>query len=163
MGALSNNIMGGQPGHPFFQLLTEELLPYGWNYFLPYVIISYQSGQWFVTAMWERYHALLSKNDGTVSGFEGDGWAPLHRILMDGRPNTDPWVFFTQVHGGTWTNWDSNMFTWIGQNIVGIILGVTVVIGLLIWGCVACWRWRSGRKGKYEALPHSEEMGTLPP
>jgi inositol phosphorylceramide mannosyltransferase catalytic subunit len=155
-GALSNNIMGGQPGHPWFDLLTENLIPWNWNWLLPYVIISYTSGQWFVTAMWEKYHSLLSDN-GTVQGFEGTGWAPLHHILMDMRPGADPWVFFTQVRGGTWSNWDSAMFSWIGQNIIWIILGVSVLVGLLIWSCVWCFR----RKGTKDYQPlNMEEHGS---
>lgn len=159
--------MGGAPQHPFFHLLTEELLRYKWNYILPYVMISYQSGQWFVTAVWERYHALLSGDwedgDGTVDGFEGNGYAPLHRVLMDGRPNTDPWVFFTQTRGGTWANWDSDMFNWIGKNIIAILLGVVAVVGALIFCCTLCLRRRGRRTKDYQALPRSEEMGEIAP
>ncbi len=57
--------MGGQPNHPWFVLLTENLRPYNWNWFLPYIIISYTTGQWFVTAMFEKYHSLL-RSDGRV-------------------------------------------------------------------------------------------------
>ncbi|KAK8041550.1 hypothetical protein PG994_014557 [Apiospora phragmitis] len=34
-GALSNNIMGGAPEHPYFRLLTEHLIPWNWNWLLP--------------------------------------------------------------------------------------------------------------------------------
>ncbi|KEZ41843.1 hypothetical protein SAPIO_CDS6649 [Scedosporium apiospermum] len=95
MGALSNNILGGQPEHPWFHLLTNNLIPYDWNWLLPYVVVMYCTGQWYVTAIFEKYHSLLAA-DGTVRGFDGVGWAPLHHILMDGRPGADPWVFFTQ-------------------------------------------------------------------
>ncbi|KAI0127713.1 putative mannosyl phosphorylinositol ceramide synthase CSH1 [Xylariales sp. AK1849] len=154
-GALSNNIMGGQPDHPYFQLLSETLIPYNWNWLLPYVIISYTSGQWFVTAMWEKYHSLLG-GDGTVRGFEeaGTKFGPLHRILMDERPGADPWVFFTQTRGGTWTNWDSSYFAWVGDHILWIILGVCTLIGLCIWGCVRCARRK--RSTGYQALPRTE-------
>ncbi|RYP86582.1 hypothetical protein DL770_004881 [Monosporascus sp. CRB-9-2] len=158
-GTLSNNIMGGQPDHPYWHLLTENLIPYKWNWILPYVIISYQSGQWFVTAIWEKYHSLLS-SDGIVDGFDGNGYEPLHRVLMDGRPDTDPWVFFTQTRGGTWSNWDSNLFNWIGEHIVMIILGLFVLVGLAFWGCTVCIRRRNSRG--YQALPRAE-MGEVAP
>ncbi|KAF2967258.1 hypothetical protein GQX73_g6318 [Xylaria multiplex] len=119
-GTLSNNIIGGQPGHPLFYLLTESLIAWNWNWILPYVIISYTSGQWFVTAMWERYHRLLS--DGTVKGFDGVGWKPLNHILMDTRPGEpDPFVFWSQEHGGSWDNWDSPWFGWLGSHIYLVI------------------------------------------
>lgn len=162
-GALSNNIMGGQPDHPYWHLLTESLIPYKWNWYLPYIVISYQSGQWFVTALWEKYHSLLSR-DGTVAGFPGDHHEPLHHVLMDGRNDADPWVFFTQTRGGTWTNWDSNLFSWIGDNIIPIILGVTFTIFLLVSSCVlcaSCIRRRSNRG--YQAVPRSEMGETSSP
>ncbi|KAL8399480.1 hypothetical protein RB594_000018 [Gaeumannomyces avenae] len=137
-GALSNNIMGGQPGHPLLVLLTEQLPAWDWNYFLPYVIISYTSGQWFVTAMWERYHWLLLR-DGTVPGMEGTGWRPLHHVLMEMRPGADAWVFFTQVRGGTWSNWDSHFFPWLGDHLVEV--GVAAMVPFLaILTCVWCAR-----------------------
>lgn len=161
VGALSNNIMGGQPGHPWFMLLTENLIPYNWNWILPYIIISWTSGQWFVTAMFEKYHSLLS-DDGTVRGFEdlGTDFAPLHHVLMSNqkRPGADPWVFFTQVKGGTWTNWDSYYFGILGDHIVEIILGVFVIISLLIFSCCWCCRRRNSRRSTgYEALTTADE------
>jgi mannosyltransferase OCH1-like enzyme len=62
-GALSNNVLAARPNHPFWNLLTQSLMPYNWNWFFPYVTISYASGQWFVTSVWEEYHALLPKPD----------------------------------------------------------------------------------------------------
>lgn len=152
-GALSNNIIGGQPGHPWFMLLTENLIPWNWNWFLPYVIISYSSGQWFVTAMFERYHRLL-QSDHTVKGFEGT-WAPLHHVLMDSRPGHDPWVFWTQVHGGTWTNWDSAMFGWIGENILIIVGGAVAFGALTIWCCCRCCA-RQKKSDGYKPLEGQE-------
>ncbi|KAJ2991443.1 hypothetical protein NUW58_g2511 [Xylaria curta] len=120
-GTLSNNIIGGQPNHPFFNLLTESLIVYNWNWILPYIIVSYTSGQWFVTAIWELYHRLLSA-DGSVHGFEGNNWGPLHHILMDTRPDQpDPFVFWTQEHGGSWDQWDNAWFGWIGSHIYLVI------------------------------------------
>ncbi|KAI1822716.1 nucleotide-diphospho-sugar transferase [Xylaria intraflava] len=148
-GTLSNNILGGQPDHPLFHLLTGSLTSWNWNWILPYVIISYTSGQWFVTAMWEKYHSLLSAR-GTVSGFEGTGWAPLHYISMDTRPNApEPFVFWTQEHGGTWDNWDSAWFGWLGNNIwlvIGRVVGGILVLILSVTGCVFYRRWSAGRR-----------------
>ncbi|KAK7965803.1 mannosyl phosphorylinositol ceramide synthase protein [Apiospora aurea] len=156
-GALSNNIMGGAPEHPYFRLLTEHLIPWNWNWLLPYVIISYSSGQWFVTAMWEKYHALLNR-DGSIMPFDGNDFAPLHHILMDMREGADPWVFFTQVHGGTWTNWDSAMFSFIGDHILLIIVGVLGLVGTSVWSCMWCMRRRSKPAKGYDVLPSAEQM-----
>ncbi|KAI0602678.1 nucleotide-diphospho-sugar transferase [Biscogniauxia sp. FL1348] len=153
-GTLSNNIIGGQPGHPFFHLLTESLVPWNWNWILPYVIVSYTSGQWFVTAMWEKYHRLLSA-DGTVRGFDGTGWAPLHHILMDMRPGApDPYVLWTQERGGTWDQWDSAWFGWLGNHVglvIAEVVGTVVVTGLVLWGsvrlCCYCRRRSKGTRG----------------
>jgi len=149
MGALSNNILGGQPEHPWFHLLTNNLIPYDWNWLLPYVVVMYCTGQWYVTAIFEKYHSLLAA-DGTVRGFDGVGWAPLHHILMDGRPGADPWVFFTQVRGGSWDDWDKAMFDWIGDHILLVIFGVVGLVGLAVWRC--CCR-RAPRDLKYQRLP----------
>ncbi|GAW20455.1 hypothetical protein ANO14919_099610 [Xylariales sp. No.14919] len=156
-GTLSNNIIGGQPGHPFFHLLTESLMAWNWNWILPYVIVSYTSGQWFVTAMWEKYHALLS--NGSVRGFDGVGWKPLHHILMDTRPDQpDPFVFWNQEHGGSWDNWDSPWFGWIGSHIglvikwvVGVIVLVVLLIASCVW-CCRCWAARRRRKNGYKKV-----------
>ncbi|KAK6855569.1 mannosyl phosphorylinositol ceramide synthase protein [Apiospora arundinis] len=154
-GTLSNNIMGGAPEHPYFHLLTEHLVPrsnWNWNWLPlpPYVTISYDSGQWFVTDIWEKYHALLGREEeGSVMPFDGSGFAPLHRVLMDMRPGADPWVFFTQVEGGTWTNWDSAMFSWIGDHLLFIMVGVLALIAGLIWGSALwCRRRRRSRPAR---------------
>jgi hypothetical protein len=153
--------MGGQPGHPWFYLLTEHLVPYNWNWFLPYIIISWTSGQWFVTAMFEKYHALLGK-DGKLMGMEdlGNNFKPLHHVLMSNlqRPGADPWVFFTQVKGGTWTNWDSYWFGLLGDHIVAVLMTVAVVVSLLVLSCCWCWRCcREDRRTRYERLPQTHE------
>jgi mannosyltransferase OCH1-like enzyme len=148
-GTLSNNIIGGQPGHPFFHLLTESLMSWNWNWILPYVIISYTSGQWFVTAMWQKYHQLLS-SDGSLKGFDGFSWRPLHHISMDMRPGqAEPYVFWDQRRGGTWDNWDSPWFGWIGSHIglvIKEVLGFIAVVALLITGCVWCCKCYARRR-----------------
>ncbi|KAH7330429.1 hypothetical protein BKA65DRAFT_527996 [Rhexocercosporidium sp. MPI-PUGE-AT-0058] len=102
-GALSNNILGSSPGHPFYTLLTKSLVTYNYDYVFPYITISYASGQWFETSIWEKYHASLPKN-GVSRALKG------YRVMMDDRPNTDPWIFFTQERGGSWVNWDNHFW-----------------------------------------------------
>ncbi|CAJ2504593.1 Uu.00g119870.m01.CDS01 [Anthostomella pinea] len=162
-GTLSNNIIGGQPGHPFFHLLTESLIPWNWNWILPYVIVSYTSGQWFLTAVWEQYHRLLSA-EGVVQGMEGTGWAPLHHILMDTRPDQpDPFVFWTQERGGTWDQWDSAWFGWVGNHIglvVSEVIGAIAFVAILLWGCVWCCCYLRRRKAKgYKRIDALDPVG----
>lgn len=166
-GALSNNIMGGQSGHPYFHLLTENLAAWDWNWLLPYVIISYCSGQWYVTAMWERYHRLLQLTPGSaggsVAGLEslGRGWRPLHHVLMDMRDGADPWVYFTQVRGGTWSNWDSDIFPWIGDHLPELAGAAALASGLVAWFCLWCVRRRRTRDRGKGYLPLAVEEHAL--
>lgn len=125
-GALSNNILGSAPGHPFWLLLTNSLIPYSYNFVFPYVTISYASGQWFETAVWDAYHAALPATSASEN--------KLHRIMMDDRPGSAPWVYFTQTtFGGTWNSWDNRMFLWIGDHLI--------LLGLFVCACFAlvCW------------------------
>ncbi|KAI0972465.1 nucleotide-diphospho-sugar transferase [Xylaria arbuscula] len=142
-GTLSNNIIGGEPNHPLFFLFSESLMSWNWNWILPYVTVSYASGQWYVTAMWEKYHRLLAA-DGIVQGFGGDGWATLQYISMDMRPGApDPYLFWNQQHGGTWDNWDSPWFGWLGNNIKLVLSEVAAgifVLAMSITGCIICCR-----------------------
>lgn len=133
---MSNNIVGGERGHPLFSLLTDNLLRWQVNYILPYVTIMYASGQWYFTAMWERYHSLLSREESWIVNSPEPGPTPLHHILMDGRPGADPWVFFTQVDGNSWANWDNRMFSVIGDNIAYITLFFSSVFLLVLWACI---------------------------
>ncbi|RDL34970.1 uncharacterized protein BP5553_06901 [Venustampulla echinocandica] len=127
-GALSNNILGARPNHPFWTLLTNSLIPYNYNYFFPYVTISYASGQWFETDIWQKYHALLP-----APGKDGTQENRLFRIMMDDRPEADPWLYFSQARGGTWVNWDNRMFLWIGDHLILLALGVCGIVGLVWW------------------------------
>lgn len=150
--------MGGQRGHPFFILITENLTRWNLNYLLPYVTVMFASGQWFVTAMWEKYHANLSPDGTTIRGLgfadvvEATG--PLHRVLMDMRPGADPWVFFTQAAGESWADWDYVLLKVLGDYIGWILF--LVVLSFL--GLVRLWmryRARSRSAGgfvKYKEL-----------
>lgn len=155
-GALSNNIVGGQRGHPLFVLLTENLIHWQVNYLLPYITIMYSSGQWYLTAMWEKYHSLLSP-EGSVLGFSGMGWKPLHHILSNTPPGADPVVFFTHVKGNSWANWDNRMFLFIGDHLVWIFLLVVALVSVIIWTCVRS-RSRTQLNGRvYKRLDDLEE------
>ncbi|OQE23007.1 hypothetical protein PENSTE_c009G05241 [Penicillium steckii] len=138
-GALSNNIIGGQAGHPFFSLLTDSLAHWQVNYVLPYLTIMHASGQWYFTAIWERYHSLLSRQPSTLYGTSEHELAPLHHILMDMRPGSDPWVFFTQVDGNSWANWDNRVFSFIGDHIVSTVVFLTSSAFLIGWVFMRCW------------------------
>lgn len=121
-GALSNNILAAAPGHPFWQLLTDSIIPYAWHYPLPYLAVSYATGQWFETAIWEEYHRHLP-----------EGEPPLTRIMMDMDPGAARWVFFSQERGGTWNQWDNGLFKWIGDHVLLMLLYVGLILGS-IWG-----------------------------
>lgn len=117
--------MASVPNHPFWKLLTDSLIPYNYNYFFPYVTISYASGQWFETAIWQKYHSQHPEER-------------LHRIMMDDRPGTQPWIYFTQERGGTWKNWDNAFFLWIGDHLALLALVVVSGLALLWWSVRRC-------------------------
>lgn len=162
LGALSNNIIGAQPGHPWLVMMTESLLAYKWNWFLPYAIVMYNSGQWYLTEIWEKYHARL-RADGTLRGFPGAAkWAPLHRVLMDGRPGADRWVFFNNKgHGGTWGAGDDWLWAWIGDHWVEFVAELAAAIFFSVLACVCCVRCvrrrRIGRKGYKQVAAAGDE------
>ncbi len=143
--------MGGQPAHPFYHLLTDNLESYNWNYPFPYLAITYASGQWFVTAMWEKYHYLL-RSDGTFRDYIelGAGFKPLDRILMSDRPEAQPSVFFSQTMGGTWRNWDNRFFEWLGDHTLLIAISITVPILLLFRRC--CLYAKNSKKLGYRSM-----------
>ncbi len=76
-GALSNNILGSVPATAFWRLLTDSLIRYNYNYLFPYITISYASGQWFETAIWQTYHAGSAHGDNPLA----DSNRPLHRYV----------------------------------------------------------------------------------
>ncbi|KAK4230420.1 nucleotide-diphospho-sugar transferase [Podospora fimiseda] len=148
-GALSNNIIAGKPNHPFWAHVTMSLIPYDWNYFFPYVTISFASGQWFETAVWEKYHAMLP-----APSENPDVEHRLYRLIMDDRPEADEWVFFTQERGGTWVNWDNRMFLEIGDHL--FLLFATLLGGFAIvsWWAQRCARkYRSGGYSRLMSMP----------
>lgn len=147
-GALSNNILGAVPNHPFWVMFTDNIMLYAHNYILPYVTVSYATGQWFETIMWEKYHA------------EKDMDAPLLlRVMMDGRENGDPVTIFTSGRGGSWHTWDNEMFMLIGSPILLTMLCVgaaVFVIGLVTFVIIR----RRHTKG-YERIDQHYELNTI--
>ena len=141
-GALSNNILGARPNHPFWHHMTLSLLPYNWHWPLPFVTIMYSSGQWFLTAIWEEYHALLPRPEANLEHEHR-----LYRIMMDGRPDADPWVFFNHLEGGggTWDNWDNALFSAIGEHLFLFLTVLFAGVGLIGWLGLRCVRrYRGG-------------------
>lgn len=128
-GALSNNILASRPNHPYWAMLTQSLRAWDYHYLFPYVTISYASGQWLCTDIWERYHALLPPHgDGTGLDHRA------HRLVMDDRDQgTGEWIYFSQERGGTWKNWDNRMFLWIGDHLLLFFLGLAALLGGLGW------------------------------
>jgi inositol phosphorylceramide mannosyltransferase catalytic subunit len=66
--------------------------------------------------------------------------------MMDDRPGTEPWIFFSQERGGSWKNWDNVLFLWIGDHLVLLALCVCGLIGLVWWAGMRCLRGRSVRR-----------------
>lgn len=153
---LSNNILGSVPNHPFWTLVTTALPRYNYNYLLPYITISYASGQWFETAIWERYYRLLRQ--GRTEGESEE----LIRVMMDFRDGEEEkreW-FFTQGRGGTWVHWDNLVFLWVGEHlwIVGL-----VILGMAMAAMMCCCRKRRAiglrsRSNPSKGYPDIEEQ-----
>ncbi|KAK0720092.1 glycosyltransferase family 32 protein [Lasiosphaeris hirsuta] len=155
-GALSNNILASRPNHPFWNRLTLSLIPYNYDWFFPYVTISYASGQWFETAIWEQYHSLLPPVEDNP-----DIEHRLYRLMMDDRPGADEWVFFTQERGGTWVNWDNYMFLMIGDHLVVFALIVLGSISFAIWlGTRLTRRYREGYL-RQKGLPNQHMISSI--
>lgn len=150
---MSNNILGARPDHPFWHMMTEQLIPWGYHYPLPYVAVSYASGQWFETAIWEEYHKTLNENSRAEDR--------IYRIMMDQRPGADRWVFFTSGRGGSWTQWDNSlfsfignvMFPWLKRNFIWLCLGLGAFVAL-VWYL----RRRRLRRGGYKKVGGDERQ-----
>ncbi|KAK0619738.1 nucleotide-diphospho-sugar transferase [Immersiella caudata] len=147
-GALSNNVLASSPHHPYWIRLTQSLIPYNYDWFFPYVTISYASGQWFVTAIWQEYHSLLPPVDQNPAIEHRQ-----YRLMMDDRDGADPSIYFTQERGGTWVNWDNRMFLWIGDHLFLFLLLVVGGISSTVWGCLRLRRkYAGGGKQAYTRL-----------
>lgn len=124
-GALSNDVLGASPNHPYWILMTESLTSYSWNYPFPYITISYASGQWFETAIWSKYYKAKG-------GDEADDGV---RVLSDPRMGEHTLVFWFHTRGGTWDNWDNRLFAWIGSNLLPFFVIVSGgIVGIVLAG-----------------------------
>ncbi|KAK0715345.1 nucleotide-diphospho-sugar transferase [Lasiosphaeris hirsuta] len=150
-GALSNNILAARPGHPYWTMMTDSLIPWGYNYLFPYFTIMYASGQWYETAIWQKYHAQLPAEPD-----EGDR---LYRIMMDMRPGAARWVFFTQGRGGSWDNWDNHFFGFIGNMLIPWITGHIFLLALIggAVGGLVWYRRKLARRAGYRAVANGVE------
>jgi hypothetical protein len=121
-------------------MLTDALNRYAWKYPLPYITVSYASGQWFMSKIWRQFH-------------ERNPEAPMIRVLMDFRPGAAEWVFFDMgAGGGSWNNWDDAFIVWIGRRtinlVITIVAGVTAGVAVVALGILACMASRSLFQGK---------------
>jgi hypothetical protein len=156
--------MAGRPNHPFWTLMTESLIAYSYNYLFPYITISYASGMWFETSIWQKYHSALPKVNTAIGHDER-----LVRIMMDDRPGTEPWIYFTQERGQSWVNWDAWLFQWVGDHLVLFGLGLVVQSIVIIWGIRRCFGRgknipglkRRDERGWYARLTGHEELDTV--
>ncbi|KAK3324821.1 nucleotide-diphospho-sugar transferase [Cercophora scortea] len=159
-GALSNNILGARPNHPYWILVTESLIPWGYKYPFPYFTVSYASGQWFETALWERYHRmLLSQKPAARNNAD-----KLYRVMMDMRAGAARWVFFTQGRGAVGTSGTTISLATLATYWCR---GYGGTLGTYFWalrkkfGSCCCCLWCLGgkrRKG-YKVLPAGPAQG----
>ena len=147
-GALSNNILASSPHHPFWTRITQSLIPWDYNWFFPYVTISYASGQWFVSGIWQEYHSLLppvSKNPEIEHR--------QYRLMMDDRDGADLSTYFTQERGGTWINWDNYLFLVIGDHLFLFFMILTAGLASTTWCCLRVQRrLRNSKASGYSRL-----------
>lgn len=146
---LDNNIMGAAPHHPFFEYVTNHIWTYSLFWYpYPYLSVMYNSGQWFFTDMWEKYHdkvtpinwnPFTSHNELQDEGKRGK---QLYRVIMDNRRGAEPWVFWNEGAGLTWQDWDYGLWMGITEKmdkiiriVVMAVSGTTLVVGLIIWKC----------------------------
>lgn len=140
--------------------VTDSLIPFDYNYLFPYVTISYASGQWFLTSVFETYSRQvksksISKHGKIGGGGGGDGGegnrgigeGEVVRVMMDTRKEFErdgKWIFFTQEGGGSWVGWDNYFFAWVGDWWFLIVLGSV--------GLGGAWWWWRGRRGGYRKV-----------
>ncbi|EED20773.1 mannosyl phosphorylinositol ceramide synthase CSH1, putative [Talaromyces stipitatus ATCC 10500] len=160
-GPLFINILGAVPHHPFYEYLTNNLWTYNLFYYpLPYLTISYNSGRWFFTSMWEKYHDRVNWMNWNLIHSAGEGADQIHaskinenqlyRVVMESRRGAEPWVFWNEGAGLTWQDWDYSMFSSIGQDAAKIIriatavtISLSILTPLVIWRC--CCRSRKAK------------------
>jgi len=102
---LTNHVMGSVRNHPYFLTLTKSLQAYNINWLLPYLVIMNSAGPHFVSLVWHTYMGSRPRQDEV-------------RILRQEEYAGHAWSFFTKEEGGSWNEWDTLVFKWIGLHIV---------------------------------------------
>lgn len=138
-GTLSNNILGAAPQHPFWEELINSIQRYAWNYPLPYITISYATGQWFFSDVWRRYHLNLPADD--------PGLMYMWMSHFEGQPDD---IFFNYGRGGTWEGWDNAWFKSIGDHLFLVGAIVATILGVVAYLVVR--RRRRLEKGAYSKI-----------
>ena len=77
--------------------------------------------------------------------------------MMDDRPGTDPWIYFTQARGGTWKNWDNTMFLWVGDHLILLALVIVGGPALLCWACLRLGAKRRRTAGIFRSRTNTHD------
>lgn len=83
---------------------------------------------------------------------------------MDSRPGGEPFVLWSQERGGSWDNWDSPWFGWVGSHVglvVSEIIGVILLLVLMIAGCVWTCKWCVSRRRRQRGYKKVETFDTI--
>jgi inositol phosphorylceramide mannosyltransferase catalytic subunit len=170
-GSLNNNILGAVPHHPFYEYVTYHIWAYSLFYYpYPYVAVMYNSGQWFFTSMWEKYHDKVTPYSWNplhlFKAHEEHSNNQLYRVIMDNRRGAEPWVFWNEGAGLTWQDWDFTKFNDIGEHaprILRIAAAVEITFSLLsalvLWKC--CFRRRKAVKNNAQASSGLKTVAAL--
>lgn len=120
--------------------MTDSLVSWAGDFGLPYFTISYATGQWYETEMWQIYHARKPRRS-----------PDLLRVMMDASPEGAPWTIFTAGRGGTWDNWDNHILGWIGNHLGEASLYALASIGVLVAFVLVASRMSRRRNGQARA------------
>lgn len=148
-GALSNSILGAEPNHPFWVMVTENIQYYAHGYALPYITVNYATGRWFESIMWEKYHAENPNGGAAV---------PLTRIRMDRHPDVDLDLPIFTIGRPDGLESDDGMLEWAGEHLRLVALcgfGAIVFLGGLAFAaCRSLYLISYGRSGEYTPVGH---------
>ncbi|KAJ6438872.1 MIPC synthase [Purpureocillium lavendulum] len=115
-GALSNDIIAGEPRHPFWMLMTATSTSTSTSTsaakgkqppsVLPRITAHSSTGPWYVTEMWERYHAEKSSSSPDLMLLSVD----------EQTPGGAPGVFFHGGEGSKERKKTSSVVEWVGRH-----------------------------------------------
>lgn len=153
-GALSNSILGAEPNHPFWVMVTENIQSYAHEYALPYITINYATGRWFESIIWEKYHTENPNGEAAV---------PLTRIRMDRHPDVDLDLPIFTIGRRNGLESDHGMLEWAGEHLRLIALLGFVAMGLLgglVFAiCRSLYFISYGRTREYTPVGHADTEG----